>query len=299
MIAFEYYIEVFVWEILYFALFALSAHELYLHQFPPLKDRVKTLQKVWFPTATFVGIYGMLQGIDSRGVFGIYTSMPRIAAILWRILILIPPIMCGHVFIQQLILTACRTLSINGPFNIGVNEKKQFKILIVLAMIWLTMFITVAVLMGITNRLHWAIIIWAYVCVFTFLAQIMAIRVRRIVAESSVLTGRTEEVQPLLTKLLMGVIITIGILLVCLGAIVYHVTVGWQVTIDGELQPDPGTYSPSPVLYTVGLVLWGWCTSVIVLHGSIFHKNHMNQTLQPGNDAAIGLLESSSTLTLK
>jgi hypothetical protein len=287
-----YYIETAFWEILYFALFVLSATEIHLHRNPPLRSRVKIIQKAWFPTAVFVGIYGMLQGIDIRGVFGIYAFMPRVVMIMWHCMILIPPITCGHIFTQRLFLTTCKTLSIHGPFDIGIDEKFQLKMVTCLSTSWLVLFIVMAVLMGITNRFWWVAIIWIYVMLFAFIAVVLVIRVRNIVSDTSKLVDSSLDVEFLRKKLFLSSFICGGIFLVSIVAITYQFTLGWNITMDDVLHPDPEVYVPAPALLLIGVLLWVWCTAVMIVHGSIFHRRKGLQFQQTFKlEAEAGLLQ--------
>jgi Na+/glutamate symporter len=281
-IASGYVVEIIVWEALWFSLFILSSCELYLHYTKPhLQKRVKVLQKVWFPSGFVSGLICSLLGLDARGIFGVQTRIPVILRMLLWMCGPIPLICCSLVWMQQLFLTVAKTLSYEGPLQIGQDERLQKKVLTFFIVLCFVCCITTAIVMALTNSLRSLTLIFAYGILVSCFAALMSYQTRSVVIETLQTTAGSlksssnqndpqqdsdqgRQRKDLLRKLTLGIIISVVMVIVCAAGLVFYLSpLGWNERLDTIISANPEVYSPTLIFFLycslacVGLVSVG------------------------------------------
>jgi hypothetical protein len=293
MIAPGYYVDMIIWECLYFSVFILSSVEICLHRRNSLKSRVKILQRVWFPAAFVTSIAGCLVGIDLRGAFGIQTRVPVMVRVLLFVFTLILPACCALVFVQQLFLTTSATCGFRGPFNIGQRDDLQVKVLIVLIALWVFSCTLSGIMISLTNRLIYGIFILSYGVLIGVSASYLSSKMKRMVEETSETTsaslmltsrsnldstGSTEDYTRLDSKFLSrkmttSIVVCYLLTLSCLLGIGYLVTWGREETIVDIISPNPQVYFPSVIIYLL-LCIPCFCLATLGMHGVVCCCTH-------------------------
>jgi hypothetical protein len=283
-IAAGYILEVVIWECLYFAVLVVASGELWLHRKPPLRSRVKILQKVWFPTGFVTGLVGIIAGFDMRGTLGLQTYIPVVIRLLIAVwFLLVPPISCALTWMQQLFLTTSKTLGFEGPYLIGQKEDLQQKFLLVLITFWFIACTLAAILMSITDRLRFAMFIWGYGILIGVTATYLSGRTRKLVIETMQQTsaslriskngiGAQEEERIQLERKLLFRKLSVGVVLsgvmtgFCIIGCIYHLTWGWEDPIHTILLANGAVYFPSLIVYLF-LCIPGLTLAVLGVHG--------------------------------
>jgi hypothetical protein len=287
MVASGYQTERIIWELVFSFLLAFSIIEIYLSR-SLWKDNKKTeskaLQKALMPCCLLTGLIGVIIGVDIRGAFQIYTTIPDYVRFWLMIMGVVPGLAFAHVWLLQIYASVCKANGYSGFLGTGINVKRRSILLGFFICSWIILVPVATSCMLYFNRLVYANILWIWGVFNTSLTLYYSINCHALMNESiENLTGGSKstnkpgdknhmlyERKLIVQKLRLGILCSSGIWCFCFGSTIYHFTVARKYDIVPILHADPENYSASVVVILSSLSMAIICIGALCLLGNLF-----------------------------
>jgi hypothetical protein len=253
--------------------------EICMARTPRIRPRIKSLQKILYPSCLVTGCIGIIMGVDLRGAFGIYRNYPKFPRVTLEVMGIIPTICWGNVWLQQLCQSVFKASEYEGPFRIGQRPLLQKFVLMFTMLFWILALLISCGLMIYFNEMKYALVLWSMGMVEWLMIQTITWKCLSIMnaseAQSSMsmlilrkrdssknlfqdirdrfraLPDRDRMIMKLRSSQLLGV----GILVFCALACAYHSTLGWKETMDPVTEADPDNFVFSPIVVLGGGII--------------------------------------------